>query len=83
MSRLVKNAVNLDICTSAANDDELIANLEQIVTDFHIYGVRSFVSSGLGIIEVERRDVTPEQYRQEVHDMAEAIRAERNKQGAK
>ena len=74
---LIKNAVNLTLDMNAHSDEELRAKLLELVTQFDLYGVRSFVDSNLGIVEVERRNITPEQYRTEVHAMAESLRSKR------
>lgn len=77
-----KNAINLTLQMNAGSDEELIDQLNELVAHFHIYGVRSFVASDLGIVEIERRDVTPEQYRQEVHEAATEIKRKRKEDAA-
>ena len=71
------NAVNLTVRMNADNDEEVKALLLQLVTDFDLYGVRSFIASDMGIVDVVRRDVTPEQHRLEVDEAARKSRERR------
>ena len=74
-----RNAVNCRIRLNASSDKELIDALYLIVTDFEREGVRSFVGSSVGVVEIERRDVTRDQWLQELYQLADSIKANREK----
>lgn len=69
-----KNAVSLVLQLDAYSDEDLITRLKELITDFTVYGVRNSISSHTGIVEIGRRDITKEQYRQELEDYLHEIR---------
>lgn len=80
---MVKNRVNLTWTVKASSDKELIQRVEELLSEFERFGVRSLIGSHLGIVEIERREVSPEQYMKEVHECALGIRErEEEKQDA-
>lgn len=57
----------LKISLGAHSADELISKIHDLETEFCVYGVRCFVSSHLGIVEViEDPEMTKEQYRKDL-----------------
>ena len=63
----------------ADNDEELLSALKQLHLDWSMSGIRAGCSGGVAAaycVEVTRKDITPEQYQQELKEYLDNTRKE-------